>query len=171
MLAIAASTLVTGIDVDPGWAAERSGVTLLAQRGGARRGGGGGGGAPGNITIGRVLTQGAVQTTEPATGRVAIKTEGGIIEASFPRPVLAELKPGDVVFVTVDLIDPRVAAVAGSVAAVDASRGTVTVTTPSGALTLRPSADALTRMKVGDPLLLKLELVDIGPPSDAEQKP
>jgi hypothetical protein len=169
MLAIAASTLVTGIDVDPGWAADRSGVTLLAQRGGARRGGGGGV-APGNITIGRVLTRGTVQATEPATGSVAIKTDAGIIEASFARPVMAELKPGDVVFVTVNLIDPRVATVTGSVAAVDPTQGTVTVTTPRGPLTLRPSAGALTQMRVGDPLLLKLELVDIGPPSDAEQK-
>ena len=170
MLAIAASTLATWIDVGPGWADEKGGAMLLAQRGSARRGGGGGGTAPGNLTIGRVLTQGEVQATEPATGRVAIKTEGGIVEASFPPPVLAELKPGDVVFVTVNLIDPRVATVTGSVAAVDPTQGAVTVITPGGPLTLRPSADALTQMKVGDPLLLKLELVDIGPPSDVEQK-
>jgi len=74
------------------------------------------------------------------------------------------------VFVTVNLVDPRAAAVTGSVAALDRATGTVTVTTPRGPLTLKPSADALAQMKVGDPLLLKLELVDIGPPSDVEKK-
>ena len=77
MLAIAASTLATWIDVGPGWADEKGGAMLLAQRGSARRGGGGGGTAPGNLTIGRVLTQGAVQATEPATGRVAINPFSG----------------------------------------------------------------------------------------------
>jgi len=79
--------------------------------------------------------------------------------------VVAEVKPGDVVFVTVSVIDTRVATVTGSIAAVDQAKGTATVTTPGGPLTLTPSGTALGAMKPGDEVLLKLGLVDVGPPA------
>jgi len=67
--------------------------------------------------------------------------------------------------VTVSVIDTRVATVTGSIAAVDQAKGTATVTTPGGTLTLTPSGTALGAMKPGDELLLKLGLVDVGPPA------
>ena len=51
---------------------------------------------------------------------------------------------------------------AATVSALDSAHGTVALATSLGTLTLKPSAEALARMKVGDPLLLKLELIDIG---------
>ena len=133
-------------------------------------GGGGGGGGGADVTLGRVLTQGTVQTADTSTGRIELKTEGGIIDATFPPGVLAQTKVGDAAFVVVDLIDPRVATMTAAVTTVDPAKGTVVVATPRGALMLKPSADALAHMKVGDPLLLKLELVDIGPPLDVDKK-
>src|SRR5260370_3312121 len=89
--------------------------------------------------------------------------EGVTLGASFPPAVVAEVKPGDVVFVTVSVIDTRVATVTGSIAAVDQAKGTATVTTPGGTLTLTPSGTALAAMKPVVDLLLQLGLVDVGP--------
>ena len=111
-----------------------------------------------------------MQTVDRTTGQVELKTDGGTIEASFSPSVLEQVKQGDTALIVVDLIDPRVAAMTGSVTAVDPAQGTVVIATSRGTLTLRPSPGALAQMKVGDPLLLKLELVDIGPPPDLEKK-
>jgi hypothetical protein len=106
-----------------------------------------------------------VTAVDVATGRIEMAAEGVTLGASFPPAVVAEVKPGDVVFVTVSVIDTRVATVTGSIAAVDQAKGTATVTTPGGTLTLTPSGTALGAMKPGDELLLKLGLVDVGPPA------
>src|SRR5438128_440100 len=82
-----------------------------------------------------------------------------------PAPVVSEVKTGHVVFVTVSVIDTRVATVTGSIAAVDRAKGTATVATPGGSFTLTPSSAALDGMKPGDDVLLKLGLVDVGPPA------
>src|SRR2546423_12262 len=101
----------------------------------------------------------------PVGPPVAVAPGGVTVGASFPPAVVAEVKPGDVVFVTVSVIDTRVATVTGSIAAVDQAKGTATVTTPGGPLTLTPSGTALGAMKPGDEVLLKLGLVDVGPPA------
>jgi hypothetical protein len=106
-----------------------------------------------------------VTAVDASTGRIEMAAEGVALGASFPPAVVAEVKPGDVVFVTVSVIDTRVATVTGSIAAVDQAKGTATVTTPGGPLTLTPSGPTLGAMKPGDAVLLKLGLVDVGPPA------
>ena len=154
--ALACAIVATAL-LPPAHAQERG--TTIAQRGGGRRGGGS---AAADVSLGRVLTQGTVQSADSATGRVEVKIEGGVIDATFPPNILAQTKAGDAAFVVVDLIDPRVATMTATVSALDPAHGTVALATSRGTLTLKPSAEALARMKVGDPLLLKLELIDIG---------
>jgi len=107
------------------------------------------GGRETNPADARTLLRARVTAVDVATGRIEMAAEGVTLGASFPPAVVAEVKPGDVVFVTVSVIDTRVA----------------TVTTPGGTLTLTPSGTALGAMKPGDELLLKLGLVDVGPPA------
>src|SRR6266403_1968131 len=114
-----------------------------------RPSGRGSGGRETNPADARTLVRARVTAVDVATGRIEMAAEGVTLGASFPPAVVAEVKPGDVVFVTVSVIDTRVA----------------TVTTPGGTLTLTPSGTALGAMKPGDELLLKLGLVDVGPPA------
>jgi hypothetical protein len=131
----------------------------------------GGGGRPGGAQgDARTLVRAKVTAVDPATGRIEITGAGLTLAAEFPAAVVAETKPGDVVFVTLDLIDTRLATVRGSVVAVDQAKGTAVVSTPGGTLTLNPSGAALAAMKPGDDVLLKLNLVDIGN-TDAPPKP
>ncbi len=123
------------------------------------------GGRETNPADARTLLRARVTAVDVATGRIEMAAEGVTLGASFPPAVVAEVKPGDVVFVTVSVIDTRVATVTGSIAAVDQAKGTATVTTPGGTLTLTPSGTARGAMKPGDELLLKLGLVDVGPPA------
>lgn len=124
---------------------------------------GGGGRQPGTPSDARTLVRAKVTAADPTSGRVDMAAEGLTLTATFPPAVVAELQPGHIVFVTVDVIDTRLATVTGSIAAVDEAKGTAAVTTPGGTLTLTPSAPALSGMKAGDEVLLKLSLVDIGP--------
>jgi hypothetical protein len=135
----------------------------IAQRGRAP-GRGGGRGAGESIADARVLVEGRLLAVDHATGRVELRVNDAPVEAVFPAARVKEMQPGDRVFVTFNLIDPRVATVQGSVAAVDPVAGTITLATPRGPLTLEHPPAALAAMRPGDPILLKLELVDIGPP-------
>ena len=143
-----------------------AGTAAAAQRGRTPGPSGrGSGGRETNPADARTLLRARVTAVDAVTGRIEMAAEGVTLGASFPPAVVAEVKPGDVVFVTVSVIDTRVATVTGSIAAVDQAKGTATVTTPGGTLTLTPSGTALGAMKPGDELLLKLGLVDVGPPA------
>lgn len=124
---------------------------------------GGSGRQPGSPADARTLVRTQVTAADPATGRVDLAAEGLTLTATFPASVVAELRPGHIVYVTVDVIDTRLGTVAGSIKAVDQARGTVAVETAGGVLALAPSSTALSGMKEGDGVLLKLNLVDIGP--------
>jgi len=163
MLGLAGFAVLRGIEVGPATA-----ETLLAQRGRAfpaPSGRGGVGREPAGSADARMLVRAQVTAVDPATGRIEMAAEGMTLAATFPPAVVAEVKPGHVVFVTVSVIDTRVATVTGSIAAVDQAKGTATVATPGGSFTLTPSNTALGGMKPGDEVLLKLGLVDIGPPA------
>jgi hypothetical protein len=124
---------------------------------------GGAGREPGTPSEARTLVRAKVTAVDGQTGRVDMTADGLTLAATFPPAVVAELQPGHIVFVTIDVIDARLATVAGSISAVDEAKGTAAVTTPGGTLTLAPSGRALSGMKLGDEVLLKLSLVDIGP--------
>lgn len=132
--------------------------------------GGGGAGGPGTPGDARTLVRAKVTAVDPSARRIEMTGAGLTLAAEFPPAVVAETKPGDVVFVTLDVVDTRLATVRGSIAAVDQAKGTVVVSMPGGTLTLTPSGNALASMKPGDEVLLKLNLVDIGN-TDAPPKP
>ena len=167
-IAAAALLVLTGFAVGRGLDARAATAaqTMLAQRGravpvpGGRAGGGREAAGPGDA---RSLVRAQVITVDPATGRIEMASEGMTLAATFPPDVVAEVKPGHVVFVTVSVIDTRMATLSGSIAAVDQAKGTATVATPGGSLTFTPTSTALSGMKPGDEVLLKLGLVDIGP--------
>lgn len=163
MLALAGFAMPRGHDVGAATAAE----TMPAQRGRATPapGGRGGAGRETGPADARSLVRAQVTTVDPATGRVEMTADGMTLAATFPPAVVAEVKPGHVVFVTLSVIDTRVATLTGSIAAVDQAKGTATVATPGGSFTLTPSSTVLSGMKPGDEVLLKLGLVDIGPPA------
>ena len=77
------------------------------------------------------------------------------------HPHIERMKPGDVVFITVNIIDTRIGTIAGSVTAVDPEKGLLTIATPGGSLTVTSS---VTTIQPGDAVILKLDVVDIGPP-------
>ena len=153
LLMLAVAALVIGAD---GYAASQPGNTRLAQRGGR---GGRGQGSPGI----RALVKGRVTAVDSTLGRVTLAIGGAIVEAEFRPAVLADVKPGDDVMVTVELIDTRVGAVAGAVTAVDAASGAVTVSTPGGPWTNTFLPGAVAGIKPGDQAVLKLDLLDLGP--------
>jgi len=119
----------------------------------------------------RTLVRGRVQAVDAATGRVRLDVGGTPLEAFFPAAVVEKVKAGDIVFVTVDVIDTRMAAVTGSVIAVEPGKGTMTVTTSQGPVTMPAAPVALSRVKPGDQVLLKLGLTDIGPPLEPAGPP
>lgn len=96
-------------------------------------------------------------------GRITLAIGGALVEAELRPAVLAEVKPGDDVMVTVELIDTRVGAVTGPVTPVDAASGAVTVSTPGGPWTNTFLPGAVAGMKPGDQAVLKLDLLDLGP--------
>jgi len=129
--------------------------TLLAQR---SRGRGGGRGTGADA---RSLIRGRVVSVDTVTGRVALDVDGTILEPTLPPERASEMKPGDVVFITGNLIDTRLEVVMGSVTAVDPQKGTLTIATPGGSLTV---TSTVTTIQPGDTVILKLDVVDIGPP-------
>ena len=131
---------------------------LLAQR---SRGGGGGRRGGATEADARSLVRGRNVSVDAATGRVALDVDGTILESTFPPARVNGMKPGDVVYITVNLIDTRFAVVMGSVTAVDPQKGTLTVATPRGALTVTTT---VTTIQPGDTVILKLDVVDLGPP-------
>jgi hypothetical protein len=142
--------------------------TLLAQRGRATPAPSGRGGLGRERTDAgdaRTLVRAQVTAVDPATGRIEMAAQGMTLAATFPPAVGADIEPGRVVYVTVSVIDTRVATVTGSIAAVDQAKGTATVATPGGSFTLTPWTAVLEGMKPGDAVLLKLGLVDLGPPA------
>lgn len=153
LLTFAVAALVIGAD---GYAASQPGTTMLAQRGGR---GGRGQGSPGI----RALVKGRVTAVDSTLGRVTLAIGGAIVEAAFRPAMLADVKPGDDVLVTVELIDTRVGAVAGAVTAVDPASGAVTVSTPGGPWTNTFLPGAIAGIKPGDQAVLKLDLLDLGP--------
>ena len=107
-------------------------------------------------------------SVDTATGRVALDVAGTILESTLPPARVSEMKPGNVVFITVNLIDTRLAVVMGSVTTVDPQKGTLTVATPGGSLTLNST---VTTIQPGDKVILKLDVVDIGPPFEPSAPP
>jgi hypothetical protein len=133
-------------------------AAIVAQRGGGR-------GTRGQPSAGiRALVKGRVTAVDPATNHVTLALGSASVEAKFPAAVVADMKPGDDVFVTVELIDTRVGVVTGAVTAVDPASGAITITTPGGSWTPTFSSNAVGEIKPGDQVILKLELVDVGPP-------
>src|SRR2546427_11968266 len=98
--------------------------TLLAQR---SRGRGGGRGTGADA---RSLIRGRVVSVDTVTGRVALDVDGTILEPTLPPERASEMKPGDVVFMSVDLIDTRLEAVMRSPTAADPQEGMLVIRTP-----------------------------------------
>lgn len=167
-LAVGAVAAVVLASVVPPAEAGGSAPALLAQRSRGRGGGRGAGSTPADA---RSVVRGHIISIDTAAGRVALDVEGTVLEATFPPTRLREMKAGDVVFVTVALIDTRIAAISGSVTAVDPQKGTLTVATPRGALTVTSSPETVATIKPGDNVLLKLDVVDIGPPFEPSMPP
>ena len=142
------------------------GVPIVSAAG--RGGRGRSGGVPFDA---RTLVRAQVTAVDLETGHVAMQAEGARFEADFPPSVVADMKAGDIVFVTVNVINTRTAAITGPITSVDHDKGTVTVATTSGPFTFRMVPDKLNEMKLGDPLVLKLEVVDIGPPGGVPPSP
>ena len=143
------------------------GAVLVAQRGsGARsqRAPTSHRAAPQTSTDTRTLVRGRVTDVDSTTGRVAIDVNGTVLEARYPAEMASELKVGDVVFVDVTIINTSQAVVPGSVAAVDDQKRAITITTPKGPLTVPVASAGLDRIRTGDEVMLRLGLVDIGPP-------
>jgi hypothetical protein len=107
--------------------------------------------------------KGRVIAVDPTLGRITLDIGGVTLEAAFRPALLAEVKPGDDVMVTVELIDTRVGAVTGAVTAVDPVSGAVTVSTPRGPWTNTFLPGAIAGIKPGDQAVLRLELFDLGP--------
>ncbi len=147
-----------------GWAWTAPGGDLVAQRGGRRAPGRGG--PPAAPMAIRSLVQGRVASVDPTSGSVVLALDGASVEARFAPAIVAGVRPGDDVFVTVELIDPRRAVVRGAVTAVDPPRGAVTVATPRGPWTVTFSSGAVSDIEPGGEVLLKLDLVDVGPRLD-----
>lgn len=133
---------------------------LVAQRGGHL---GGGRARGGQASMGiRALVEGRITAIEAASGRVTLELGGTVVQAQFSRDRTVGMQAGDKVFVTVELIDTRLATVTGAITAVDAASGAVTVATPRGPWTLPFSPGAVRDIAPGDQAVLKLEVVDIG---------
>ena len=158
LLAAGAIAIVMLTSVVPVGAAADGAPTLLAQR---SRGRGGGRGPGSTEADTRSLVRGRVVSADTTTGRVALDVDGTISESTLPPARVSEMKPGDVVFITVNLIDTRLAVVMGSVTAVDPQKGTLIVATPGGSLTVNST---VTTIQPGDTVILKLDVVDIGTP-------
>jgi hypothetical protein len=143
-----------------GYAAS-SGDTIVAQRGG--RGGGGGGRGQPSAGI-RTIVQGRVTAVDPAQGSITLAIGETTVETEFPQTVVAAVKPGDRVMVTIELIDTRLASIAGAVTAVDPASGAVTLSTSAGPWTTTFSPGAVAAIRPGDQAVVKLGLIDLGPP-------
>src|ERR1700758_50841 len=79
--------------------AASSGEVVVAQRGG-RGGGGGGRGVP-SAGI-RAIVQGRVTAVDPARASITLALGETTIETEFPPAVVATVKPGDRVMMTIE---------------------------------------------------------------------
>ncbi|HKW95252.1 MAG TPA: hypothetical protein VJX92_25430 [Methylomirabilota bacterium] len=159
LLDVAAITLANTVGVPIALAADPTRVQLVQ-----RRGRGSSSGVPVDA---RTLVRAQVVAVDRETGHVAMQADGTRFEADFPPSVVADMQAGDIAFVTVNVINTKIAAITGPITSVDHDKCTVTVATMSGPFTFRMVPDKLNQMKPGDPLVLKLEVVDIGPPGGA----
>ncbi len=136
---------------------------LLAQRHGARGGTGRralrGSGTQANIGV----IRGKVTAVDEASGSVTVQTEGGSFTATFAADTLKRTKVGDEVIVALEIINTRIGAIAGPVSRVEPESGNVTVQTASGSLTLNFPSYAVRDLRQGDPVVVKLDLTDLGP--------
>lgn len=156
--AVAIAALLAG---SGGYAASHPGETMIAQRGG--RGGAAGGRGQPAAGI-RAIVQGRVTVVDPAQARITLAIGEANVEAEFPPAVVAAVKPGNRVMVTVELIDTRLAAITGAVTAVDPASGAVTLSTPGGPWTNTFAPGAVAGLRPGDQAVVKLGLIDLGPP-------
>jgi len=107
-----------------------TGLALLVLAGaGPRRQGGAGSAVP---TEARSLMRARVTSVDATTGRIALAGDDTTLDAVFAPRVAAGIRPGDIVFVTLNVIGSRRAAVTGTVASVDAERNTATFALPHG---------------------------------------
>lgn len=139
-----------------------AGLALLVLAGaGPRRQGGAGATVP---TEARSLMRARVTSVDPTTGRIALASDGTTLEAAFAPSVAAAVHPGDIVFVTLNVIGSRRAAVTGSVTSIDAEHNTATLALPQGRVTVQSVSVKEGDLQPGDTVLIKLDLVDIGQP-------
>src|SRR5215467_8176112 len=148
-----------GYAASSGGYAASSGEVIVAQRGG--RGGSGRGVPPAGI---RAIVQGRVTAVDPARSSITLAIGETTIETEFPPAMVAAVKPGDRVMVTIELIDTRLASIAGAVTAVDPGSGAVTLSTPSGPWTTTFSPGAVAAIKPGDQAVVKPGFINLGPP-------
>jgi len=139
-----------------------TGLALLVLAGaGPRRQGGAGSAVP---TEARSLMRARVTSVDATTGRIALAGDDTTLDAVFAPRVAAGIRPGDIVFVTLNVIGSRRAAVTGTVASVDAERNTATFALPHGRVTVQSASVKEGDLQRGDTVLIKLDLVDIGQP-------
>jgi len=105
-----------------------------------------------------------VTSVDATTGRIALAGDDTTLDAVFAPRVAAGIRPGDIVFVTLNVIGSRRAAVTGTVASVDAERNTATFALPHGRVTVQSASVKEGDLQRGDTVLIKLDLVDIGQP-------
>ncbi len=154
LLDVAAIPLVNTVGVPIASAADPTRVQL------AQRGRGRSSGVPFDA---RTLVRAQVVAVDRETGHVAMQADGARFEADFPPALVADMKAGDIAFVTVNVINTRTAAITGPITSVDHDKGTVTVATTSGPFTFRMVPNKLNEMKPGDPRVLKLVVLSNGP--------
>lgn len=162
MIALTIAALLGGSE---GFAASQPGDMMVAQRGGRGFSGAGGRGQPPPGI--RAVVPGRVTAVDQAQGRITLAIGGASVEAEFPPAEVAAVKLGDRVMVTLELIDTRVAVVTGAVTAVDPVSGAVTLNTPQGPWTSTFAPGAVAGIRPGDQAIVKLGLVDLGPPIES----
>jgi hypothetical protein len=139
-----------------------AGLAVLTLAGaGPRRQGGAGATVP---TEARSLVRARVASVDPTTGRIALASDGAALEAVFAPSVAAGVRPGDIVFVTLNVIGSRRAAITGSVTSIDAAHDTATLALPQGRVTVQSASVKEGDLQPGDSVLIKLDLVDVGQP-------
>ena len=139
-----------------------AGLALLVLAGaGPRRQGGAGATVP---TEARSLMRARVTSVDATTGRIALAGDGTTLDAVFAPSVAAGVRLSDVVFVTLNVIGSRRAAVTGSVTSIDAERNTATLALPQGRVTVQSASVKEGDLQPGDTVVIKLDLVDIGQP-------
>jgi hypothetical protein len=101
---------------------------------------------------------------DTTTGRIAFAGDDATLDAVFAPSVVARVHPGDIVFVTLNVIGTRRAAIVGSVASIDSEHSAATLALPQGRLTVQTASARVGDLQPGDTVVIKLDLVDIGQP-------